>query len=246
MPATKPRPPVLRVLIVDFNIVVRAGLEAILAKDATIELAGAAANIEEALTQLRTAAAHARPVSVVLTQTRTKALDGVELTRLVKQEFPTVAVLVLSEKANDTHVIDAIQAGAGGYIFLNEIAPAALLQSIHQSVQGGTQMQATLLRRAVDTLLENGRRTLAQQTTAAARLTGRDVDVLRLLGNGDSDKVIGERLTMTQVVVKQHVRSVIAKLHAGTRARAAIIAAQAGVVGNPILHLVPPALGAKL
>ncbi|MDO8635565.1 MAG: LuxR C-terminal-related transcriptional regulator, partial [Dehalococcoidia bacterium] len=87
-------------------------------------------------------------------------------------------------------------------------------------------------------LLQNGRKTLAQRTAEAAHLTKREVDVLRLLGNGDSNKIIAETLGITLDTVKKHARNVIDKLQARSRTHAAIIAAQAGIVGNPVSSVV--------
>jgi DNA-binding NarL/FixJ family response regulator len=95
-------------------------------------------------------------------------------------------------------------------------------------------MTTELLRAAVDNLIENGRKTLAERTTDAAHLTEREVDVLRLMGNGDSNKMMAETLDITLDTVKKHVRNVIDKLQARSRTHAAIIAAQAGIVGNPV------------
>jgi DNA-binding NarL/FixJ family response regulator len=165
---------------------------------------------------------------------RPRRLDGVQATRLIKDEFLEVSVLVLTEFDNDSNVIDAIQAGAGGYIFLNDLTPETLLQSIHRVVEGGAQIKTVLLRRAVDDLIQNGRKTLAERTAEAARLTPREVDVLRLMGNGDANKVIASTLGITLDTAKKHVRNVIDKLQARTRTHAAIIAAQVGIMGNPI------------
>ncbi|MDO8491314.1 MAG: helix-turn-helix transcriptional regulator, partial [Dehalococcoidia bacterium] len=78
------------------------------------------------------------------------------------------------------------------------------------------------------------RKTLAERTAEAAHLTAREVDVLRLLGNGDSNKEIAATLGITLDTAKKHVRNVIDKLQARTRTHAAIIAAQAGIVGKPV------------
>jgi len=166
-------------------------------------------------------------------------VDGVQATRLIKNEFPEVAVLVLTENPNDSYVIDAIHAGAGGYIFLKDMAPEELLQSIHRVVDGGTQMTTALLRAAVENLIDNGRKTLAERTTEAAHLTVREVDVLRLLGNGDSNKEIAETLGISMDTAKKHVRNVTDKLQARSRTHAAIMAAQAGIIGNPIAQAHP-------
>ena len=155
------KPDTLGVLLIDFNPVVREGLQSILTKDERIKVIGDAPDGHQALQHIKRANDRGQPVNVVLTETRNGELDGVQATRLIKDEFPDVAVLVLTENLNDTYVIDAIHAGAGGYIFLKDMSPEVLLQSINRVVQGGTQMTTALLRTAVENLIQNGRKTLA-------------------------------------------------------------------------------------
>jgi DNA-binding NarL/FixJ family response regulator len=224
----------LGVLMLAFNPVVREGLQAIMSKDDGIEVMGDAPDGNEAILHIKRAHGRGRPVNVVLTETRNGVLDGVQATRLIKDEFPEVAVLVLTENLNDAYVIDAIHAGAGGYIFLKDMSPEVLLQSIHRVVEGGMQMKTELLHTAVENLIQNGRKTLAERTAEAAHLTAREVDVLRLMGNGDSNKIIATTLGITMDTAKKHVRNVIDKMQARSRTHASIIAAQAGIVGNPI------------
>jgi len=238
MAAKKRESETLGVLMIDFNPVVREGLQAILTKDEKIKVIGDAPDEHQALQYIKRASDRGQPVHVVLTETRSGKVDGVQATRLIKDEFPEVAILVLTENLNDSYVIDAIHAGAGGYIFLKDMSPEALLQSIHRVVEGGTQMTTELLRTAVENLIENGRKTLAERTAEAAHLTGREVDVLRLMGNGDSNKMMAETLGITLDTIKKHVRNVIDKLQARSRTHAAIIAAQAGIVGNPVAAVV--------
>jgi DNA-binding NarL/FixJ family response regulator len=224
----------LGVLMIDFSPVVREGLQAILTKDEGIEMIGDVPDGQEALLHIKRASDRGRPVHVVLTETRSGKVDGVQATRLIKERFPEIAVLVLTENLNDSYVIDAIHAGAAGYIFLKDMTSESLLQSIHRVVEGGMQMATELLRTAVENLIQNGRRTLAERTAEAAHLTGREVDVLRLMGNGDSNKIIAAILGITLDTTKKHVRNVIDKMQARSRTHAAIIAAQAGIVGNPV------------
>jgi DNA-binding NarL/FixJ family response regulator len=228
------KPENLGVLMIDFSPVVREGLQAILTKDDGIDVIGDVPDGHEALHHIKRASDRGRPINVVLTETRNGTVDGVQATRLIKDEFPEVAVLVLTENLNDSYVIDAIHAGASGYIFLKDMSPDVLLRSIHRTVEGGMQMKTELLHAAVENLLQNGRKTLAERTAEAAHLTEREVDVLRLLGNGDSNKTIAETLGITLDTTKKHVRNVIDKLQARSRTHAAIIAAQAGIVGNPV------------
>lgn len=227
----------IRVLLIDFSPVIQAGLETILASDKTVTLFGHAVDGGDAVSQMKKASAEGFAVDVVITATRTPTMDGVQATRLIKEEFPGVAVLVLTEHDNDSHVIDAIHAGAGGYIFLTGMSPDLLLQSIHRVIEGGTQMKTDLLRNAVDALLQNGRKTLAIRTAEAAHLTDREVDVLRLMGNGDTNGEISQSLSISVDTVKKHVQSLVKKMQARSRTHACIIAAQAGIVGN--LSLVP-------
>lgn len=234
METRQTKPETLGVLIIDFSPVVREGLQAILTKDEKIKVIGDAPDECQAIQTIRQATHRGQPVNVVLTETRNGHLDGVQATRLIKDEFPEIAVLVLTENLNDSYVIDAIHAGAGGYIFLKDASPEVLLQSIHRVVEGGTQMTTALLRAAVENLLQNGRKTLAERTAEAAHLTEREVDVLRLMANGDSNKAIASSLNITLDTTKKHVRSIIGKMQARSRTHAAIIAAQAGIVGSPI------------
>jgi len=222
----------LGVLTLGFNPVVREGLQAILTKDEIIEVIADTPDGDEAIQFIRMARDRGRTVNVVLTEAHSGNVDGLQATRLIKDYFPEIAVLVLTENLNDSYVIDAIHAGAGGYILLKDITPEVLRHSIHRVVEGITQMKTELLRNAVENLIKNGRKTLAERTTEAAHLTEREIAVLRLMGNGDSNKIIAETMGITLDTVKKHVRNVIDKLQARSRTHAAIIAAQAGITGN--------------
>jgi len=224
----------LGVLMIGFSPVVREGLQAILTKDNRIRVIGDAPDEQQALLHIKRAIDRGQPVNVVLTETRSGKVDGVQATRLIKDAFPGIAVLVLTDNNNDSYVIDAIHAGAGGYMFLKDMSPEVLLQSIHRVVEGGAQMTTALLHAAVENLLQNGRKTLAERTAEAAHLTEREVDVLRLMGNGDSNKIIAGTLCITLDTTKKHVRNVIDKMQARSRTHASIIAAQAGIVGKPV------------
>ena len=224
----------LGVLMIGFSPVVRAGLQAILIKDERLEVIGDAPDGYDALLYIKRLHDRGQAVNVILTEIRNNGVGGVQATRIIKDEFPEIAILVLTDNSNDSYVIDAIHAGAGGYIFLQDMTPDELLHSIQQVVNGGTQIKTELLHKAVESLIQNGRKTLAERTTEAAHLTEREIDILRLMGNGDSNKLMAETLGITLDTVKKHVRNVIDKLQARSRTHAAIIAAQAGIVGKPV------------
>ena len=231
--------PRLGVLLVGFSPVVRAGIRAILARDKGIEVVREVEDGADALDEIRRARDTEQSIQVVLTETRTTNLDGAQVTMVIKDEFPKMAVLVLVENPNDSYVIDVIQAGDGGYFFLTNTTPRDLPNGVRGVIEGRTQMKAALLRSAVEALIQNRRKTLAK-LAAEAHLTEREVDVLRLLGNGDSNKVIAEALNITLDTTKKHIRRVIAKLRARSRTHAAVIAALAGTQDKPVLGATYP------
>jgi DNA-binding NarL/FixJ family response regulator len=205
-------PDTLGVLMVGFNPIVNEGLQTILTKDERIEVIGDVPSEDEAVKTIKQAQTQGRQVGVVLTETRTTTIDGVQVTKLIKQEFPEVAVLVLTDNLDDSYIIDAIQSGAAGYIFLKDATPELLVQSIYGAVEGSSQINTTVLRSAVEHYIQNGGKTLAERTAEAAHLTARELDVLKLLGNGASNKIIAEGLGITLDTTKKHVRNVIDKL----------------------------------
>lgn len=109
--------------MINSNPVAREGLLAIIYKDEGIETIATVASRYEALQYIRQVRKLEKPVDVVLTETRNGKLDGVQITRQIKDEFPEIAVLILTENPNDSFVIDAIHAGAGGYVFLQDMEP---------------------------------------------------------------------------------------------------------------------------
>jgi DNA-binding NarL/FixJ family response regulator len=224
----------LGVLTIGFSPVVSEGLQTILTKDEKIKVVGNAPDEHEALQHIKHANEQGQPVRVVLTDTRNGKLDGAQATKLIKEEFPDVVVLVLTENLNNSDVIDAIHAGASGYFFLKDMLPEVLRLSIHRAVEGAVQIKTELLHTAIEHLIQNGRKTLAERTAESANLTEREIDVLRLMGNGDSNKVIAATLGITLDTTKKHIRNIIDKLQAQSRTHAAIIAAQAGIIGNPV------------
>ena len=230
----------VRVLLIDYDPVVREGLRAILTVDHGIELIPDAADANQALLQLEQAFERGRPVNVVLTETRTGTFDGIQAIRLIKEQFPEVAVIVLTENLNDSCVIDAISAGAAGYIFLKDMSPDVLLQGIRRVVMGDMQIQRKLLSAAVEDLIQKSHGTPAERSAQVAHLTEREVEVLRLLGHGDSNNAISATLGITLDTTKKHVRNVIHKMQARSRTHAAILAAQAGVVGKPVAVFAQP------
>ena len=106
----------LGVLMIGFSPVVRVGLQAILAKDERLEVVGDTPDGYDALLYVKRLHDRGKAVDVILTETRNNGVDGVQATRVIKDEFPEIAILVLTDNLNDSYVIDAIHAGAGEYL----------------------------------------------------------------------------------------------------------------------------------
>lgn len=206
----------IRVLVVDDHRVVRAGLETLLDVVPDIELVGAAPDGAHAV-QL---AAELRP-DVILMDLSMPVMDGVEATRRILGANPEQRIVVLTSFADQRRVIEAIDAGANGYI-LKDAAPEALLDAIRAAAEGGAPLDP----RVAPALLAQRR----AQTNAD--LTDRELEVLRLVGQGLLNKQIARRLDISEKTVKTHLTSVFRRLGVTDRTQAALWAERNGLVGG--------------
>lgn len=206
----------IRVLIVDDHTIVREGLRTLLAEEAEIEVVGEAANGLEALGLV---AMH-QP-QVVLMDLVMAGIDGIETTRRIRQMNSPCQVLVLTSFGDDQRVRDAVQAGAIGYL-LKDVLKADLLRAIHAAARGEP------------TLHPEAQRVLIRQTRTPSApfrdLTERELDVLRLIGQGKSNREIATTLHLTEGTVKGYVSTILAKLQVEDRTQAALYAVRHGLV----------------
>lgn len=216
-------------LVVDDHPVVREGLRAILSGEPGIQVVGEAASGEEALEK----ADQLKP-DVVLADIRMPGMNGIELTRRIKAAHPGIIVIVLTMYDRQAYVVEAIRAGAAGY--LEKDSPAELLcRSIKAAAQGGSLIKSGLLRRAIQGLPRvPGRPSLEGEGQAGPgvrrQLTARELQVLRLVAQGLTNKEIARDLDVAQETVKKHVQNITGKLGASDRTHAAIIAMRLGLV----------------
>jgi len=217
----------IKVLIVDDHPVVREGVRAMLETDEGIEVVGEASSGLEAVTRT----GELRP-NVVLMDIVMPNLDGLEATRRIKKQYPSTAVIMLTIYADKAFVIDAVQAGAGGYL-LKDASRDLLCHTIRAVSSGGILIKTSLLREAVATLLDSA---MEQQKGATRVLSGmeeftpREQEVLKLLTDGRTNKEIGKELNIAEETVKKHVQTIIAKLGASDRTQAAVKAMRIGLV----------------
>jgi len=215
----------ISVLLVDDHTVVREGVCAMLAGQQDIVMVGEACGGREAVQK-----AEELEPRVVLMDIRMPGMSGIEATRHIKSMKPTTAVIMLTMYDSDMYVIEAIHAGAAGYL-TKDVSRELLCHTIRSVVDGGTTVHGGLLRNAVDALLRaSAGERIQAAVSPVAQLTPRELDVLRLLAGGHRNKEICQELHLAEVTVKKHVQNVIQKLGVSDRIHAAVLAVKLGLV----------------
>ncbi len=208
----------IRVLLCDDHAIVRKGIGALLATQPDIVVVGEACDGAEAVAQ-----AEALHPDIILMDLVMPQLDGIEATRQITAQQPNAHILVLTSFAADDKVFPAIKAGALGYL-LKDSGPAELLQAIHQVARGEPSLEPTIARKV---LLELHNPPKAPPTPDP--LTEREVEVLRSVAQGLSNREIAERLVITERTVCTHVSNILTKLHLASRTQAALYALKEGL-----------------
>jgi DNA-binding NarL/FixJ family response regulator len=201
----------IRVVIVDDHAVVRSGLEQFLAIAVDIEVVATAANGNEAL-----ACVDRHHPDVVLMDLSMPELDGVEATRRIAETYPASRVLVLTSFSDQTRIMDALGAGADGYL-LKHSDPDDIAKAIRVVHDGGSPLDP----KAARALLESRR-----ARTSGPQLTDREREVLGLVRDGLSNKQIARRLGIAERTVKAHLTSVFQRLGVTDRTQAALWASE--------------------
>ena len=214
----EPAPGDIRVLVVDDHPVVRQGLRSFLSSREGIEVVGEAADGEAALGELR----RLRP-DVVLMDLVMPGAGGVAAIRRITAEHPEVRTLVLTSFSSEGDVIPAVAAGAVGYL-LKDVAPVEL----EAAVRAAFRREATLSPEVMTRVMAEVARGSAT-TAELDGLTPREIDVLRLLAAGRSNRALATELYVSERTVKAHVSNILAKLHVTDRTQAALWAVRHGL-----------------
>jgi RNA polymerase sigma factor (sigma-70 family) len=214
--------PRIRVLIVEDDDLMRAGLRGVLSSDKAIELVGEAADGREAAYRTRLL----RP-DVVLMDIRMPDLDGIAATREVLAAEPEVKVVVLTTFEEDDYIFEALSAGASGFL-LKRTKPEELIAAIHTVAEGDSLLSPSVTRRVID-------RMAAQPAAALSgarldELTPREREVLELVGRGLSNREIAEAFVIEESTVKTHVKRILMKLRLRDRVQAVILAYETGLI----------------
>jgi DNA-binding NarL/FixJ family response regulator len=206
-----------RVLIADDHDIVRRGLRSVLGLDPDLEIVG---EVEDGVQAVH-AAARLRP-NVVLMDLLMPEVDGIEATRRIRRQLPEVQVLALTSVVESGSVIDAVRAGAIGYV-LKDGQADALSPAIKAAAAGQVQLAPRI---AGHVLME------VRSPQRPDALSERELDVLRLLGEGLANKQIAHELTISEKTVKAHVSAILGKLGLQSRTQAALEAGKRGLISS--------------
>ncbi len=210
---------IARVLIADDQTLFRSGLGRLLEEDPRITLVGQAADGLDAVQK----AAALKP-DVVLMDLRMPGLDGAEATEQIIRDNPEVKVLILSTFEADSYVLQALRAGASGYL-LKDAEPAAITSSIMAVLSGERVMAGAVANRVLDML--TGASTPKEFYDG---LTAREVEILKLIANGQANKQIAYNLKISEKTVRNHVSHIYEKLQIYDRAQAVLYAVRKALV----------------
>lgn len=210
----------ISVLIVDDQGIVREGVRAYLSIQADIEVVAVAGSGEEAIEYAQT---HAP--DVVLMDLIMPEMDGVEATRQVKQVSPRSQVIMLTSYHQDEHIFPAIRAGALSYI-LKDVGPEELADVVRRAAEGEAVLHPQVAARVVQEL--HGLR--GTSPNPYTELSDRELEVLKLIANGQTNADIAEQLVISAKTVKRHVSNILSKLHLNDRTQAAAYAWREGIV----------------
>jgi DNA-binding NarL/FixJ family response regulator len=210
----------MKIVICDDQAIVREGLELLLKLEKDISVVGLAQDGAEAVELV----AKTFP-DLVLMDLKMPGMNGVEATRRIHAEHPEVKVLVLTTFDDDEWVFDAIRAGASGYL-LKDTPRERVVEAVRGTVLGKSFVDPGVAGKLLDQVATKQQQ---PETLITSRLTGREVDVLRLIGRGFSNSDIATRLSLSEGTVRNHVSAIFAKLEINDRTQAAIIAIRHGL-----------------
>jgi DNA-binding NarL/FixJ family response regulator len=214
----------VRVLIADDQALVRSGFRMILEAREGIEVVGEAGNGLEAVEL-----AQRLEPDVVLMDVRMPVMDGVEATRELLGRGSTSRVIILTTFDLDEYVFEALRAGASGFL-LKDVQPRQLVDGIRVVAAGEALLAPSVTRRLLDRFSDALATADDVPSGALESLTGRELEILRLVAGGLSNAEIADRLFLSETTVKTHVSSVLRKLDLRDRVQAVVLAYECGLV----------------
>lgn len=217
----EPRRDELRILIADDHPVVREGLRAMLDLEGGMKVVGEAANGFEVLNM----AGSVSP-DIVLMDVRMSKVDGIRATEQLKEQYPRVDVIVLSNYDNDEYVFECIKAGARGYL-LKDVAPEELTAAIRTVSEGRSLVDPSILRKVLSKFSDLA---LGEDISiSSGKLTSREEEVLRSVAQGLTTKEVASKLCVSVKTVKSHITKIYSKVGIRNRSEATMYALKNGL-----------------
>jgi len=213
----------IRILLVDDQSLFREGLRTLLSVQSEFEVTGEACNGEEAL-QLVTD----QNPDIVLMDLRMPVMDGVTATNRLHIERPDIKVIVLTTFDDDEDVFEGLRAGAVGYL-LKDVSSQKLFEAIRATARGEYFLLPSITAKIVSELKRVGQTSPPLQDLVEP-LSNRELEILRLVSDGLSNKEIAEKLVIAEGTVKNHLSSILAKLSARDRMQAVVFARKIGLI----------------
>src|SRR5271157_992473 len=225
----------IRILLVDDQTLVRQGIRLLLEIEPDIQVVGQASNGREAVQQ-----AQVLHPDVILMDIRMPEMDGVAATREITARFPEIGVIILTTFEDDEIVFDGLKAGARGYL-LKDISSEEMADAVRQVAAGGALIQPSITRKVLsefsrlasaNSSLPSSKteKTSSKHAILPEQLTEREMDVLKAIASGLSNREIAERLVITEGTVKNHVSNLITKLQVRDRTQAVLKAQELGLL----------------
>jgi len=214
----------IKILLVDDQPLFREGLSTLLSVHPDLEVVGEAANGAEAIRLARSLL----PL-VVLMDLQMPVLDGVAATRRLHEEQPNCRVIVLTTFDDDELVFDGLRAGAVGYL-LKDAPSEKLAEAIRVAARGETFLQPSVAAKVVAEFARLSRKTVTTANPVIEPLSEREIEILRLIAQGASNREIAGTLFLAEGTVKNHVTSILGKLEARDRTQAALKAKDCGLI----------------
>jgi NarL family two-component system response regulator LiaR len=209
--------PLINVLVVDDHAIVRKGIVSLLATEPDIHVVGEASNGIEAVAKAKTL----NP-DVILMDLVMPEMDGIQAIQAITASQTRARILVLTSFGTDDKVFPALKAGALGYL-LKDSNPEDLIEAIRQVKHGESWLHPAVARKVLNEWAHQ------EQSANPEPLTEREMEVLRLLAQGLSNREIAKRLVLSEATVRTHVSSLLAKLHLASRTQAALYALREGL-----------------
>jgi DNA-binding NarL/FixJ family response regulator len=214
----------IRILVVDDHEVVRRGLLAFLNSEPDLEVVADADGGAQALDQLARLDAEGRRPDVVVMDLQMAPPDGIECTRRIRARYDDVEVVALTSFGEEERVHAALEAGASGYLLKDSDADE-VAAAVRAARRGEVQLDPAIARRLAQSL-----RSPDREAAASPELTTRELDVIRLLGEGKANKEIAAQLSISERTARGHVSSILGKLGLVSRTQAALWAVREGLV----------------